>query len=253
MCDSCGRFQESLHYSSPAHGGWGVVRTAMLVPDSYQLFVCPFACGRHGAIGACCQGLKHRLSYLYLSEEDIVSGSYEEQLLEATGKLFSILEKKPKVLMIFVSCLDDLLGTDHEPIVETLSQLYPEVKFTFCHMNPLSLDSKLPPAINVQKKMYGLLDPVDEKEPAVNLIGNLVDIHPDSDLFTVLREMGWKKVNHISHFEQYDEYQQMAKGSYNLALTPVGKVPCQEMERDLGIPYMMNLVRSEERRVGKEC
>ena len=58
----------------------------MLVPESYQLFVCPFACGRHGAIGAIKQGLKDRLSYLYIDETDIVSGSYEELIVEACAK-----------------------------------------------------------------------------------------------------------------------------------------------------------------------
>lgn len=57
MCDCGNRFEhDTLHYSSPAHGGWGVVRTVMLVPESYRLFVCPFACGRHGAIGVAYQG-----------------------------------------------------------------------------------------------------------------------------------------------------------------------------------------------------
>ena len=65
-------FNSTVHYCSPAHGGWGVVRVAMLVPESYQLFVCPSACGRHGALGAIEHGNKERLSYLYIDEADIV-------------------------------------------------------------------------------------------------------------------------------------------------------------------------------------
>lgn len=41
-------FENTLHYSSPGHGDWGVVRIGMLAPESVQLFVCPSACGRHG-------------------------------------------------------------------------------------------------------------------------------------------------------------------------------------------------------------
>ena len=66
---TCG---SSLHYCSPAHGGWGIVRVGMLIPESYQLFVCPSACGRHGALGAVKQGNKKRLSYLYIDEADII-------------------------------------------------------------------------------------------------------------------------------------------------------------------------------------
>ena len=54
-------FENTLHYSSHGHGDWGVVRIGMLLPESVQLFVCPSACGRHGAIGAMHQGLKDRL------------------------------------------------------------------------------------------------------------------------------------------------------------------------------------------------
>ncbi len=84
----------TLHYTSPAHGGWGVVRLAMLVPESYQLFVCPFACGRHGALGAIGHGLKDRLSYLYIDESDIVTGGYEDLIPEAVAELLETLEKK---------------------------------------------------------------------------------------------------------------------------------------------------------------
>ena len=42
----------SLEYTCPSHGGWGMVRIGMLIPESHQLFVCPSACGRHGALGA---------------------------------------------------------------------------------------------------------------------------------------------------------------------------------------------------------
>ena len=54
-------FENTLHYSSPGHGDWGVVRIGMLAPQSIQLFVCPSACGRHGAIGAMMHGLKEQI------------------------------------------------------------------------------------------------------------------------------------------------------------------------------------------------
>ncbi|MBQ7784266.1 MAG: hypothetical protein IJ368_09875, partial [Oscillospiraceae bacterium] len=61
MGESCALHQRcftpsGLHYVSAAHGGWGVVRIAALVPESHQLFVCPFACGRHGALGGAVNG-----------------------------------------------------------------------------------------------------------------------------------------------------------------------------------------------------
>ena len=75
-------FEDSLHYSSPAHGGWGVLKMGQLVPESYQLFVSPAACGRHGALAAKMEDRKNRVSYVFLSEADIVSGGYEDTLIK---------------------------------------------------------------------------------------------------------------------------------------------------------------------------
>ena len=114
-CDCYG--EKTLHYVSAAHGGWGIVRIAAQVPESHQLFVCPFACGRHGALGGEMNGIKDRISYLFITEADIVSGEFEELIVDGVNELFEALEKQPKVLFVFTACLDDLLGTDHEPIL----------------------------------------------------------------------------------------------------------------------------------------
>ena len=102
----------SLHYVSASHGGWGIVRMAALVPEAHLLFVCPSACGRHNAVGASVAGIKHRVSYLFLTEADIVSGDFEQMIVDNVDILFKALPKKPRALLIFTSCLDDLLGTD---------------------------------------------------------------------------------------------------------------------------------------------
>lgn len=227
----------TLHYTSPAHGGWGVVRLGMLVPESYQLFVCPFACGRHGALGAIGHGLKDRLSYLYIDESDIVSGGYEDLIPEAVAELLDTLEKRPKVLMIFVSCLDDLLGTDHESILEVLREQHEDVRFTFCHMNPITLDMDNPPPVNIRRKMYGLLEPRESKKSQVNLIGNPVQIRPESELFGFLQALGVEQVNHIAQFETFEAYQHMAAAKWNLVVAPPAVKAAMDMKARLNIDF----------------
>ena len=121
-------FENTLHYSSPGHGDWGVVRIGMLLPESVQLFVCPSACGRHGAIGAMRQGLKDRLFYLYVDQKDIVDG-YDDLIPHAVEEVLAVLKKRPRAFYIFVSCLDDLLGTDHEALREKLGNTHPDIHF----------------------------------------------------------------------------------------------------------------------------
>lgn len=58
-CHQNGFIPSTLHYVSATHGDWGVVRIAALVPESHQLFVCPFACGRHGALGGAVNWIKN--------------------------------------------------------------------------------------------------------------------------------------------------------------------------------------------------
>ncbi len=82
----CHKSEDTLLYTSPAHGDWGIVRVCALVPESYMLFVCPFACGRHGALGAIDQGYKNQLSYLYIKEKDIIEG-YDDMIINGSREL----------------------------------------------------------------------------------------------------------------------------------------------------------------------
>lgn len=231
---------DTLRYCSPAHGGWGVVRTGMLVPESYQLFVCPFACGRHGAIGAISQGFKHRLSYLYIDEADIVSGGYEHLICQAVDELLEALDFKPKVLMILVSCLDDLLGTDHNTFLQLLRSRHQDIRFTVCHMNPITLDSKVPPPVNIQRKIYGLLEASTEPKlkHAAAFYGSNVSIDKSSEVYEVLAAAGYTDAYHISGCGTYAEFQTFARVSINIVPTPVGLAAAADVSKALGIDFV---------------
>ena len=234
---SCGVFSDTVRYCSPSHGGWGIVRTAMLVPESYQLFVCPFACGRHGAIGAMVQGFKDRLSYLYIDEGDIVSGGYEELIPEAVDELLSRVKKRPKALFVVVSCLDDLLCTDHEAFLSVMRERHPDVHFAVGHMNPISLDGNVPPAVNIQRSMFSLLDRPNEPPlpDSMAFYGNNVSLDSDGELFQVLRAAGFNRFGHLSTCSDFRQFQELARASLNLVIAPVGKVAAEDVGQRLGI------------------
>ena len=229
-------FNSTVHYCSPAHGGWGVVRVAMLVPESYQLFVCPSACGRHGALGAIEHGNKERLSYLYIDEADIVSGSYEDLILEGVDALLEALEEMPKAMFIFVSCLDDLLGTDHVAILDVLNKKYP-IKFQVGHMNPITNGSKTPPPVTLQLKMYELVEGQGEKADTLNLLGNFVPLEENNELFDVLGQLGIKEIKHISEQKTFKAFEEMGASKYSLVLRPEAKVAAEDMKRHNKINY----------------
>ena len=203
MC-SCPEFEKTLQYVSPAHGGWGVIRVAALVPESHLLFVCPFACGRHGALGGIINKIKDRVHYLYIDESDIVSGNYENLIPDGVKELFDFLETRPKVLYIFVSCLDDLLGTDHESLNEELSELFPDVHFVTAHMNPFKQDTKIPPAVGLQISMYSMFTENLPKKNQINMIGNNAFVSEDCELYSLMENAGYK-ICHLGLCKSFDD------------------------------------------------
>lgn len=229
--------RKSLEYTCPSHGGWGMVRTGMLIPESHQLFVCPSACGRHGALGALKQGFKKRLSYLYLDESDVISG-YDDAIYDAVEELLNRLPKKPKVLLVFVSCLDDLIGTDCDAVIDELSNRYPEVRFRMAHMNPISGDSDEPPAVSIWKNIYSLMERDSEiKNPGINMLGNFVPIDRKSEIHELLQLLGMK-LYHIGNCSTYEELKDMGNNCLNLLTAPNVTRAAEQLKNTQGMEYL---------------
>lgn len=240
MCN-CPSFEKTLQYVSPAHGGWGMIRVAALLPESHQLFVIPSACGRHGALGGIMNGIKDRIHYLYIDEADIVSGHYEDLIPKAVTELFEYLETLPKALLIFVSCLDDLLGTDHKALCTVLTQMFPQVRFISCHMNPFKMDTKVPPAVGLQVSLFGNQFRENlPKKNQINMIGNNAFIDEKCELYELMKNAGYS-VHHIGLCKTYEDYLQMQYSKLNLVLHPAGGLASQKMERNAGIKMQMAL------------
>lgn len=240
----------TLHYVSAAHGGWGIVRIAALVPESHLLFVCPFACGRHTALGSVDNGIKKQVSYLFITEGDIISGDFEQMILDGVDELFEALPKRPKVLFTFTSCLDDLLGTDHEAINAELSAKYPDVQFRHCKMNPISLDTSLPPGVSLNMNMYSLLEKTGKKNKIVNVIGSNVTFPEDGDLKQILAEKGYNVYN-ISDFTTFEDFKKMADARLNIVAGSIAQKAAKQMERELDIPYIKALVNYDPDEIAK--
>lgn len=234
-CMSC--FENTLSYTAPSHGDWGIVRIAALVPEAHLLFVSPSACGRHGALGALQHGFKDRVSYLAITREDVIAG-YDRLVEEAVAELLRRRKPTPKAVMIFVSCLDDLIGTDLNSLCKRLHDTHPKVEFQPAHMNPITLDSKKPPMVTTQAAMYAFLHPAKEHDQGVNLMGNLDALSPDCELFDVLKGWGCAPIRHLSDFETFEDYQSMAKSRASLLLSPIASLAAQQMEARLGIPHL---------------
>lgn len=226
-----------FHYCAPTHGGWGVIRTAMLVPEMYMLFVCPAACGRHGAIAAIEQGCKDRVGYLCIEENEVVLGSYQEAIREALPRLLDRLDPKPKAFMVVVSCIDDLLGTDYEDMISEFESTF-RIPFRLGRMNPISLDNKLPPGLRIQRDMYDFLEPAAEPGRFIAHVGAFQPIHAGSEIRQLLHENAGLDLRHISEFDSFAEFQHLASARIGLVTRPEGVEAAQNLRRKIGLPFL---------------
>lgn len=241
---ACGDYKpDTLDYVSAAHGGWGIVRMAAQIPEAHILFVCPSACGRHNALGSAVFDLKDRVHYLFLDADDIIGGELASIIPEKVDELFHILGSEPPALLIFTACIDDLMGVDHEPILEDLRARHPGCAFRHCTMNPISLDTPNPPGVTTNAQMYSLLERPEETERlrAVNLIGTNVAFREENDLNQLLRSHGYA-VHHISDYTHFADMQEMSRSVLNIVTSPISLRAAKEMEKKLGVPYLVSFV-----------
>jgi hypothetical protein len=187
-------------------------------------------------------GLKDRISFLYVDQSDIIEG-YDALIEKAADDLLEALyPRKPRVLLIFTSCIDDLIGTDHKALNARLSASHPGVMFRDCHMNPISLDSDSPPGVTLQERIYSLLEarPAPERrDRAVNGIGNPEPADDAGEVYGYLRHYGYPEFRHISKYDRFDDFQSMASSALNLVIGPVGMLAARRMRESLGIPYIL--------------
>jgi nitrogenase molybdenum-iron protein alpha/beta subunit len=210
---------------------------ASLVPEAYMLFVVPPACGRHGALGALMSGCKDKVSYLYLSEEDIVSGSYEHAIPPAVDELLAFLNPKPKILFLFGGCIDDLLCTDHAALLAQLSTLHPDILFRYCHMNPIQLDTPNPPGVTLFTNIYSLLPKKTHDPSQINLLGNNLAPSAHSELYAIAASFG-VRITQLPRCKTFEDFMEMGSASLNLVCSPRCVPAAKQMEKRLGIPYL---------------
>ena len=232
----CCLFEDQLEFFSPMPQRIdGPVREGL--PESFDLHVAPSACGRRMAIGAYRRHSRHRRAHLYISESDIVSGCYEDLVPEAVEQILATVKPAPRAISVIVTCIDDLLGTDHEALLMLLKRRFPATHFCIRRVDPIRRHSALPPPVNMQVSLFSMLDPSPQHDDGVNLIGNMPPITKRSELFALADGMGLT-VRQIDDCATFDDFLDMSKSRLNLVTTPTGLAAAQEMERRLGIPYL---------------
>ena len=227
----------TLAFNSPGAEGFGVKRAGLAVPGSIMLIVAPGCCGRNTSMISSMREYHDRFFYLMMDETDIVTGRHLKKIPKAVKEICESVEKKPSFVMICITCVDALLGTDMERICRKATE---EVGLPVrpCYMYALTREGRKPPMVHVRQSLYSLLEPKKKKGNVVNLLGFFSPLVDDCELYDLLRQAGVKTIHEISRCQDYDEYLTMEEANFNVVLHPEARFAAEDFHDRLKIPFI---------------
>ena len=227
----------TLAFNSPGAQGFGVKRAGLAVPGSVMLLVAPRCCGRNTSALGTGGALADRFYYLILDETDIVTGRHLRKIPDAVKEVCSSRPVRPDAVMICITCVDALLGTDMERVCRASSEVS-GVPVVPCYMYALTREGRVPPMVSVRKSVYSLLKPRRKDPASVNLLGYFSPLAKDCELHELLRQAGVRHIREISRCRDFAEYEAMSEANFNLVLNPEARYAALDLEKRLGMPFI---------------
>ena len=227
----------TLAFNSPGAEGFGVKRAGLAVTGSIMLIVAPGCCGRNTSMISSMKEYNNRFFYLCMDETDIVTGRHLKKIPKAVASICESLEKKPSAVMICITCVDALLGTDMERVCRKAEEKA-GLPVRPCYMYALTREGRKPPMVHVRQSLYSLLEPGHKKGNVVNLLGYFSPLVDDCELYTLLQEAGVKTIHEISRCEDFEEYKKMSEANFNLVLHPEARFAAEDFHDRLKIPFI---------------
>lgn len=229
----------ALSFNSPGAQGFGVKRAGLAVPGSVMLLVAPACCGRNTTMLAELGSYADRFYYLLQDDTDIITGRHLNRISQAVKDVADFHEEstgtRPNVVMICITCVDALLGTDVDRVCRKASE-FAGLPVLPCYMYALEREGRVPPMTAVRRTVYQLLEPREKKSTTVNLLGHFAPLNDDSEIYELLRSIGVKTINEISRCEDFDEYLGMAEANFNIILNPESRLAAEDIAKRLEIP-----------------
>lgn len=241
----------TLAFNSPGAQGFGVKRAGLAIPGSVMLLVSPGCCGRNTAALSAENGCADRFFYLLMDETDIVTGRHLSKIPAAVKEVCESCDKKPSVVMICITCVDALLGTDMLRVCRRASE-EAGVPVLPCYMYALTREGRLPPMAAVRQTVYSLLEPMKKKADEMNILGFFAPLEDECEIYELLHNAGIRRIREISRCESFEEYKKMAQANFNLVLNSESRFAAADMEKKLRIPsveimrmYQLDKIRNQ--------
>ena len=237
----------TLSFNSPGAKGYGVKRAGLAVPDSVMLLVSPGCCGRNTSLFHAEPQYRDRFFFQLLDDTDIVTGRHLTKIPQAAEEMLSVLDKKPSTIMICITCVDALLGTDMERVCRKVTEKT-GIPAVACYMYALTREKKLPPMAAVRTSVYSLLEKEEKRNATdMNILGYFTHLFDSSEIYPLLKSVGIKNIRELSRCKNFDEYKELSKANFNLVLNMEARAAAQDIQERLGIPFieLLRLYRPE--------
>jgi len=228
----------TLAFNSPGAEGFGVKRAGLAIPGSVMLIVAPGCCGRNTSLISSMKEYNDRFFYLNMDETDVVTGRHLKKIPKAVKEIVDYLDemgKKPEVVMICITCVDALLGTDMDRVCRKAVDMV-QIPVKPCYMYALTREGRKPPMVHVRQSLYSLLEPQKKKGNVVDILGFFAPLLDSSEIYDLLNQIGIRTIHEISRCENLSEYMKMSEANFALLLNPEGRYAAEDFERKLSIP-----------------
>ncbi|MBQ9518725.1 MAG: oxidoreductase, partial [Firmicutes bacterium] len=226
----------TLDFNSPGAKGFGVKRAGLAIPGSVMLLVAPGCCGRNTAL-LNELGYSERFFYLLLDDTDIVTGRHLTKIPKAVKELCGELDYTPSAVMICITCVDALLGTDMERVCRKCEEAA-GVPTVPAYMYALTREKRLPPMAAVRRSVYSLLKTQKRISNECNILGHFAPLFDDCELYDILKAAGIKKVHELSRCKTFEEYNELSRANFNIVVNAEARHAAQDMEKRLNIPFI---------------
>ena len=227
----------TLSYNSPGANGYGVKRAGLAIPESVMLLIAPGCCGRNSTILSRVSGYSERMFYLLMDETDLVTGRHLNRIPQAVREIVEVPEVRPKVVVLCITCVDALLGTDLVRVAKK-AERETGVRVVPSYMYALMREGTKPPMTAIRQSVYSLLEKRRKNPHAVNLLGQFAPYDDDCEFYALFRSVGLTKIREIGRMRTLDEYMEMGEANFNLVLNPEARYAAEDLMERLGMPYI---------------
>ncbi len=224
-----------LSYSSPCRGEWNIVHIAALVPEAHQIFVCPTSCLRGVVLTTFEMGAGDKLSTIAVGEDNILEGDMEEQLHKGCRRIIDSLPVRPRMVIVFTSCVHHFMAVNYQRIYKLLRKEYPDILFTDAYMDPI-MRRKTPPIPSLFRQLTRVYQMTEKNPRQVSYVGSCFAHHEHSDLAVVMERNGID-MRQTPAETDFDGYMKQQESCVNFLTRKAGMAAVKDMEIRLKTPY----------------